>query len=128
MLIVLDWMLLLLHALLVLFNMVGWAWKRTRVLHLVTVGLTAFSWFVIGAFWGWGYCPCTDWHAQIRRQLGHADAGSTWLQQMIHRFFGFSLSRSTADWITGSVFAFIVLATLVAWTRERRRKNTEPDD
>src|SRR5262249_8135894 len=61
---VLDKAFLVFHTALVLFNMFGWAWRRTRVLHLVTLGATAFSWFVLGAFYGWGYCLCTDWHFQ----------------------------------------------------------------
>ena len=61
--VLLDWLLFSVHTALVLFNMFGWIWKRTRVAHLITLGLTAFSWFALGAIYGWGYCLCTDYHA-----------------------------------------------------------------
>jgi hypothetical protein len=119
---VLDWTLFLLHAALVGFNMVGWAWRRTRVFHLVTLGLTAFSWFVIGAFWGWGYCVCTDWHSQIRRQLGYVDPEATFVQQLAVGFFGISLGRGLADGIAGGVFVLIVMATAIVWAKDLLRK------
>ena len=59
------------HALLIAFNMVGWAWKKTRAAHLIVLGLTAFSWIVMGAFHGWGDCLCTDWHFRVRHHLGY---------------------------------------------------------
>ena len=43
------------HSLWMLFNSVGWAWKRTRPWHLLTVGVTAFSWIFFA--WWYGY----DW-------------------------------------------------------------------
>jgi hypothetical protein len=57
------------HGAWTVFNCVGWAWRRTRRLHLIAVGLTAASWVGLGARYGWGYCPCTDWHWQVREQL-----------------------------------------------------------
>ncbi len=122
MLVFLDKAFFVLHTLLMGFNMVGWAWKRTRVYHLIAVLFTAFSWFVFGAYYGWGYCICTDWHFQIRRQLGYADAGSSYLQLLASELFGISMDRATSDWIAGGVFAFIILATIVTWVRVWRRR------
>ncbi|MGZ8511472.1 MAG: DUF2784 family protein, partial [Chitinophagaceae bacterium] len=48
------------HTVFTLFNMVGWIFPRTRKLHLITLSITAFSWFVLGIWYGWGYCACTD--------------------------------------------------------------------
>ena len=121
MLILLDWAFLWLHALLILFNMVGWAWKRTRLLHLITFGATAFSWFVLGAFYGWGYCLCTDWHFQVRRQLGYADPYTSYVQLLFEELLGIPISRPVADVIAGAVFAFILIATCVVWIRDWRR-------
>jgi len=77
MLFLLDKALLVLHTLLMGFNIVGWAWRRTRFCHLIVLLLTSFSWFVLGAYYGWGYCICTDWQFAIRRQLGYPDVGSS---------------------------------------------------
>ena len=125
MLLVIDWTLFLGHVCLIIFNMVGWIWRRTRVLHLVTMGLTTFSWFVLGAIYGWGYCFCTDYHADILRQLGHPDANATFIQLLFTRLFRISLSQSVADNLAVAVFALILIATVFVWTREWYRRKTE---
>lgn len=58
------------HTVLVLFNLLGWVWRPTRRWNLITLGVTACSWFVMGLWYGIGYCICTDWHWQVRRELG----------------------------------------------------------
>ena len=57
MLALLDKAFFVFHALLIAFNMVGWAWRRTRTLHLIVLGLTAFSWTVMGASLWLGLLP-----------------------------------------------------------------------
>ena len=37
--------------------------------QLALVLLTALSWFGLGAWYGWGYCPWTDWRCQVRVRL-----------------------------------------------------------
>ncbi len=123
MLVFLDKAFFIFHTLLMLFNMVGWAWRRTRVLHLVVLSLTAASWFVLGASYGWGYCICTDWHFQIRERLGHNEAYTSYLQLLATELFGLNLDSKTADWIAGGAFVLIVLATAFTWLRvwQKRR-------
>ena len=127
MLIVLDWVIFLGHVSLIIFNMFGWIWKRTRVWHLVTMGLTTFSWFVLGAVYGWGYCFCTDYHADILRQLGHPDANATFIQLVFTRLFGISLTQPVADNLAVVVFALIVVATVTVWIHDwyQRRRHHE---
>lgn len=107
------------HTLLVLFNMFGWIWRQTRFWHLICMSLTAFSWFVMGAIYGWGYCVCTDWHFQIRDALGYEDPGiSTYVQLMSEQFFGISISRFTSDVWAVAIFVLILLAMAIVWFRE----------
>jgi len=123
----LDKAFFVLHTGLILFNMTGWAWRRTRVPHLVTFGATAFSWFALGAFYGWGYCPCTDWHFAVRRRLGRDDSGSSYTEFLVNRLTGAEIGRTAADWLAGVVFAAIAVATVVVWLREwlrRRQRGT----
>ena len=110
------------HTLWIGFNIVGWAWRWTRPLQRVTVGLTAFSWFVLGAFYGWGYCLCTDWHFQVRRRLGYVDPETSYVQMLLNRVFGITLGRPASDRLTMGVFAAIVVATAAVWARDRRRR------
>lgn len=84
----LDYFLVIFHSSLVLFNLTGWAWKRTRRLHLAAIGLTMLSWFGLGVFFGWGYCPSTDWHWQIKRKLGETDLPTSYIKYYADKLTG----------------------------------------
>lgn len=47
-----NWFFILFHTALVVFNCIGWAWKKTRRLNLISLGLTMVSWFVMGLWNG----------------------------------------------------------------------------
>jgi hypothetical protein len=81
------------------------------------LSLTAASWFVLGASYGWGYCICTDWHFQVRERLGYNESYTSYLQLLAAEWFGLKLDSQTADWIAGTAFALIVLATAATWLR-----------
>ena len=58
------------HTALILFNMAGWIWKKTRLANLITLLLTGSSWLVLGLIVGsLGYCPLTDWHFTDRKSV-----------------------------------------------------------
>ena len=116
----LDGLFFALHTALIGFNLVGWAWRRTRVAHRVVVGLTAFSWFVMGGYYGWGYCLCTDWHFQVRRALSKPIRETSFLQ-LLARSVGLTLNRDASNRLAAGVFAAIVVATVLAWIADRRR-------
>jgi hypothetical protein len=113
------------HTLLIGFNMFGWIWPKTRFWHLISMGLTSFSWFVMGAAYGWGYCLCTDWHFQVRERLGYVDTETTYVQLIAKYPFGISMSRFTSDVLAVSVFGLILVAMAVVWFRELQWNNRE---
>ena len=111
------------HTALIAFNLFGWILPRTRRLHLICVGATLFSWFVMGAYHGFGYCLCTDWHFQIRRQLGLSVTSHTYLQLMGQVFFGIEMDRLTSDLLAGGGLLLILIITLWVWLRSRHPKH-----
>lgn len=111
------------HTLWIAFNCVGWLWRQTRPIHLITVGLTAASWLGLGAYYGWGYCPCTDWHWQVRARLGYSDPAS-YTQLLIHVLSGIELRQRDADAITAAVFILVTVLTIALNVRDRRRRST----
>ena len=118
-----------LHTLLIAFNCVGWAWRRTRPWHLATIGVTALSWFVLGYWYGWGYCVCTDWHWQVREQLGYPyDPSYTHL--LFKEITGIDAAPWLADAVTGGVFAGVVVLSAVLNARDflRGRRGAAPSD
>ena len=109
------------HTVIVLFNSLGWIWKATRRWNLVTLGATAFSWFVMGFWRGIGYCLCTDWHMQIRRELGYHDTAQTYIQLVAQTLTGLTPPVKLTETVTGLVFAVSVLASATLNIRDLRR-------
>jgi hypothetical protein len=110
---------------LIAFNLVGWIFPRTRKLHLATIAATMFSWIVMGAFRGWGYCLCADWHFQIRRQLGIHKGESSYTELLFNQLPDVTVSRHFADVVTVSCLVLILLATATVWITDycqRRRR------
>jgi hypothetical protein len=110
------------HTSWVVFNCVGWMWRRTRRWHLATVALTAASWFGLGVMYGWGYCPCTDWHWQVRERLGYRDPPS-YMQLLIAEVTGgLDLPSTAVDVGTVAVLLIVAVLSIVLNVRDRRRR------
>jgi hypothetical protein len=81
----LDIAFLVLHSLLIVFNLFGWAWQRTRRLNLL---LTVGSWLIFAPWYGLGYCPCTDWHWQVKDALGQTDLPNNYRTYLLYAWTG----------------------------------------
>ena len=117
----LDVALVAFHTVLVGFNLFGWAWRRTRRLHLFTIGATLAFWFGAGVVYGWGYCPLTDWHWQVKRALGETSLPASWIKYHLDAATGIDWSPAFVDAVViGSALAALVLS-VVRNRRARRR-------
>lgn len=98
------------HTSLVLFNLFGWVWKKTRLLNLICLLLTGGSWLLLGIFYGFGYCPLTEWHFHILEKLGYTDLPTSYLSFLFQRLTGVELNQSLVDAVTlwGLVLALII--------------------
>lgn len=110
--VLLDNVFLWLHIIIILFNLFGWIWIRTRKIHLLVVIVTIFSWLVLGLRYGVGYCFLTDWHWSIKRKLGETDLPSSFIKYFIDRYTSFHVSAATVDYITAISFGLAVLITI----------------
>lgn len=99
---------LVFHSFLILFNLFGWVWKPLRKANLVTLLLTGLSWFLLGIFYGIGYCPLTDWHYQILYELGKTNLPNSYIQYLLETFFSVSVSQNITDTWTMILF-FVAL-------------------
>jgi hypothetical protein len=93
----LDYFFIVFHGSWVLFCLTGWAWRKIRRIHLITTGLTMFSWFGLGIFYGWGYCPCTDWHWEIKYKLGETNLPNSYVEYHIDKLTGFTWDPLVVD-------------------------------
>ena len=98
------------HTCVVLFNLFGWIWKKTRLLNLITLLLTAGSWLVLGFFYGFGYCPLTDWHFKVLDKLGYTDLPNSYLSFLFTRLTGLPIDQSLVDAVTlwGLIIALVI--------------------
>ena len=92
------------HTAFTLFNMAGWIFPKTRKLHLITLSLTAFSWFILGIWYGWGYCVCTDWHWDIREKLGYEDRSNSYIHFLLLKLTGININHKLVEIATLSIF------------------------
>lgn len=119
------------HTALVLFNMFGWISKKTRKWNLLTLLLTASSWFIAGIWYGWGYCVCTDWHWEVREKLGYQDDSGQYIHFLILKLTGIRFPEERVTIITLIVFLVCISLSLSLnlrdGFRERvRRKRESP--
>jgi len=109
----LDYFFIIFHGSFVLFNLTGWAWRRTRRIHLATIGLTLLSWFGLGIFYGWGYCPSTDWHWEVKSKLGETDLPYSYVKYYLDKLTGFSCNPLIVD--AGVLILGLLAFTLSCW-------------
>jgi hypothetical protein len=93
---------------------------RTRKLHLITLGLTAFSWFVLGIWYGFGYCICTDWHWEVREKLGYTDESNSYIHFLLLKITGININPQLVDHCTLIIFLLGCVMSLWLNIRDRR--------
>lgn len=91
------------HTLLILFNLMGWALPRLRKLHLLSLICTLGSWFLLGIWYGWGYCFLTDWHYDVLRKLGKTDLPDSYISFLIASLSGWTPSSGLVNTLTISL-------------------------
>ncbi len=106
-----DVFFLIFHLLLILFNLTGWIWASTRKWHLAAIILTIGSWTVLGIFYGWGYCPLTDWHWSVLKELGKYDLPNSYITYLVSRVLNITPPGEIVDALT---VLFAVAALLLS--------------
>ena len=110
------------HTLLIVFNLTGWIWAKTRKVHRVAVSLTLFSWVVLGYFYGWGYCFLTEWHYDILRKLGETALPHSYITYLLENYFGLEARDHLVELGTAITFFVLVLLTYGLWFYEIKKK------
>lgn len=114
------------HSALILFILFGWVWRKTRKPNLVAILLTAFSWFILGIWYGFGYCPCTHWHWLVREQLGRHDMPRSYIKFLIDSLTGWDVDAMSVDIATAAAFFLASLASVQANLRGKRQPSPGP--
>jgi hypothetical protein len=110
--VILDILLTIVHLSIVLFNLFGWIPKRTRKAHLVSLALTAVSWFVLGIWYGMGYCPFTEWQWSVKEKLGEKNLPNNFIEYFLEKITGHDFSSSFVETLITVCFAVAVVLSL----------------
>jgi hypothetical protein len=108
---ILDLLLTLLHFAIIGFNLFGWIWKTARKAHFICILITAGCWFILGIWFGIGYCPITDWEWHIKEKLGETNLSDSFIKYYADKISGKQVSASLVDTLTSVCF---FLATLLS--------------
>ena len=112
MLLLADIFFTLLHLVIILFNLFGWIPAHTRRLHLVIAGLTAASWFILGLWFGIGYCPITDWQWRVKELRGETDLPGNFVEYISERLTNYDFDSTFINNVTATCFFLAVAASL----------------
>lgn len=104
----LDFLLTILHLLIIGFNLLGWMFKRTRKLHFWFAMATLFCWIVLGIWFGLGYCPITDWQWAVKTQLGEQNLPNSFIKYFADRLLHTPLSDALVDGFTLGLFLLAI--------------------
>jgi len=123
---VLNILFLAFHTGLIVFNVFGWIWPKTRRWNLLTQLLTLSSWLIMGAFKGIGYCLCTDIHWKIRQDMGITDDPNTYIGFLIQKVTGTLPSDAFIFNLTLAVFVVSFIASITLNFRDWKRRSLAP--
>jgi len=110
------------HSSLIVFILFGWIWKKTRLANFIVILSTAFSWFFLGIWYGFGYCPSTDWHWQVRMRLGHYDLPDSYLKFLVDSLTGWDVSQRIVDIFAVLFLMLALMASILTNVRDWRVK------
>ncbi|MGB5190957.1 DUF2784 domain-containing protein [Robiginitalea sp.] len=109
------------HTVLIVFNLLGWLYPRTRKLNLISLLATFGSWGLLGFWKGWGYCFLTDWHYQVLRALGEKGMPSSYIAFLIEKITGLSLDPELVNTLTVSLALLALVFSVWVNFRKKRR-------
>ena len=125
-LVFLDHAFLVAHTALIFFNLFGWAWRRTLRLNLLSIFLTAGSWVAFAPWYGLGYCPCTDWHWQVKWALGQTDLPNNYLTYLFDAWTGIAVSDEFAFRLAWG--ALLPALALSVWLNLKGRRSGKKNE
>ena len=107
-----DAFLTIIHLAVVAFNLFGWIPERTRKANFILLVLTAASWFLLGIWYGMGYCFLTDWQWDIKRHRGETNIPGNFVEYIAEKVFNRDFNTGFISTLTAVCFGLAVLASV----------------
>jgi len=124
----LDKFFIIFHTFFALFSLFGWIWKNTRKINLFFLSLTFFSWLIVGIWYGIGYCPLTEWHWQIRYDLGLYDMPNSYIKFLLDTLTGLDWNERLVDVGTGLAFSASLIISIILNIHDWRNKRIQEEN
>jgi hypothetical protein len=109
---ILDIFLTICHMIIVGFNLFGWIWKKSRMANFVVIMITAACWFILGIWYGIGYCPVTDWQWQIKERLGERHLPNSFVKYWADKLTGTDVNTQFIDVLISVCFAVALILSV----------------
>lgn len=119
---ILDVFLTISHMVIVGFNLFGWIWKKTRMANFIVIMTTAVCWFILGIWYGIGYCPVTDWQWQIKEKLGERDLPNSFVKYWADKLTGTDVNTQFIDVLIAVCFAVALMISVYLNFFAKRKK------
>lgn len=87
----------ILHLVIILFVMTGWLFSVSRPFHLAFILLVLSCWFILGRWFGYGYCPVTDWQWKLKAHFGKDRPDASYIRYVLQYVTGRELNPVTVD-------------------------------
>jgi hypothetical protein len=81
------------------------------LLDIITILLTAASWFILGIWYGMGFCPLTEWQWQVKERLGERNLPSNFIEYIAEKWTGHDFD---SGFISTMIAVCFVLATIAS--------------
>jgi hypothetical protein len=82
------------------------------------MALTGFSWFILGIWYGFGFCFCTEWHWQVRKLLGIPIQSYSYIHFLILEITGIRMNPQVVDTLVMIIFTGAFLLSGILNTRD----------
>lgn len=107
-----DIFLTIVHLVIITFNLFGWIPATTRKAHLISILATAASWFLLGIWFGMGYCPVTDWQWKVKERLGERDLPDSFIEYYAEKILHTDFNTGLINNITAISFAVVAFISV----------------
>lgn len=107
-----DFLLTILHLFIIGFNLLGWIFKRTRKTHFWFAMATLGCWVILGVWFGFGYCPITDWQWHVKARLGEQNLPDSFIKYFADKVFNSNINADLVDALTLIFFLISIGCTI----------------
>jgi Protein of Unknown function (DUF2784) len=104
-----------LHIAIIVFVAIGWLIPVLQLPHLFLIASTLVCWFVLGFWFGFGYCPITDWHWKIKDKWGEGRPQTSYIHSGLEFLLGKSLSTRNVDLSVGTGTVVIAVIAVIKY-------------